>query len=163
MPHFPDLSTVNVQKSEDAKTVRYTWHNKHGRLHRIGEPAFIVYDKSTGETIQERWYIDGHMHRDGAPAMTVYKPGRVHELWYAHDLLHREDGPASIIRNGSENFYLYGAALTKRQHQKLMHLPLLDRLIYLLKKTENFSYFYKLIKPLDPLLAKSLKAAQNLA
>lgn len=54
-----------------------------------------------------RWYRNGVLHRDGAPAIVGHNGAHAYEEWYQNGLRHREDGPA--VRNGMfEKWYRHG-------------------------------------------------------
>lgn len=46
-----------------------------------------------------RWYRNGVLHRDGAPAIVGYNGVDPYEHWYQNGLLHRVDGPAIVNGN----------------------------------------------------------------
>jgi len=52
-----------------------------------------------------RWYEDGRLHRDGAPA--IEDPSGW-SAWYRRGHLHRDDGPAVIGPNGYEQWWVNG-------------------------------------------------------
>lgn len=77
-----------------------------GPLHNAHGPAF-TNRRHDGIVIEEKYYCEGKLHRDGAPAVierssndgTVSK-----EEYWRNGVLHRDDGPAVVLRNpdGSE-------------------------------------------------------------
>jgi hypothetical protein len=71
--------------------------NEWGEFHSINGPAII---SPNGD--EEKWYFQGHPHRDGGPAHTR-KDG--YEAWYCFGRLHREDGPAVTFPGGKREWY----------------------------------------------------------
>ena len=68
----------------------------------------IVKRWPSGQILEERWVINGQLHRVGGPAYTCYAEDgtKVHELWVRHGRIDRTDGPAIIHynENGNANF-----------------------------------------------------------
>ena len=82
------------------------WY-QNDQLHRVDEPAWIIYFDSPGKEIcNEYWYLYGKRHREDGPAgITYHKSGKIEsEIWYLNDYLHRIDGPTEIWYNPSEKF-----------------------------------------------------------
>ncbi len=69
----------------------------NGKLHRIGAPAEIQYT-SNGDPRFESWYFNGKLHRIGGAAEIAYQDGSVNgETWYVNGKEHRVGGPSSIL------------------------------------------------------------------
>lgn len=65
---------------------------QNGFLHSINdEPAF----HREGPYWVKEWYRDGHLHRDGAPAVETAST----KEWYREGQLHRDGAPAKINQN----------------------------------------------------------------
>jgi len=58
--------------------------------HREDGPAVVLMQGK--EEKEERWYKDGLLHREAAPAIVNHIYGT--QKWYTYGKLHREDGPA---------------------------------------------------------------------
>ncbi|MFS2318908.1 hypothetical protein RMQ97_13305 [Maricaulis sp. D1M11] len=79
---------------------------QRGKSHREGGPAYVesIPNKYGHDIIQRRreeWLIDGLLHRNDGPAITVTDSDgiAVLEAWFQNGLLHREDGPSQIERD----------------------------------------------------------------
>lgn len=70
--------------------------------HRNDGPAWIqYYDAELTIPRIERWYINGQLHRENAPAyFRYYKSGKLAaEEWFINGSLYRTTGPSSILFN----------------------------------------------------------------
>ena len=75
------------------------WY-KNGVLHRDDAPAIVGHN---GRGAYEEWYQNGLRHRDGGPAVL----NDMFEKWYQHGKLHREDGPAKFRGDIYGGVYVY--------------------------------------------------------
>lgn len=74
--------------------IRETWTNDDV-VHKIGSPAIISRDPDTMNKIQEEWYQNGVLHRDGDEPARVFKNSTVTTLeWFEHGVHHRIGKPA---------------------------------------------------------------------
>ncbi len=67
-----------------------------GHLHRDGGPAVTCPDGT------EQWWQHGQLHRDGGPALSC--PDGT-EQWWQHGQLHRDGGPAVTRPDGTEQWW----------------------------------------------------------
>lgn len=76
------------------------WY-KDGELHRDGGPAYISYGLYT--TL--RWYKNGVLHRDDGPASVLFRKNNIKykELWYENGEMHRVGGPAYSVWHENDN------------------------------------------------------------
>jgi hypothetical protein len=88
----------------DAKGHEYICYlNDEGLRHRIDGPAVIYADG------REQYWVDGKLHRIGAPAIIEH-----HCVVYCKNgLQHREDGPSLIFNDGYEEFWIDGVQQPK--------------------------------------------------
>jgi hypothetical protein len=63
------------------------------------------YEITVDEGGTERHYLDGRLHRIGAPAVLHGEGGAA---YYLNGLLHRKDGPARVRPDGSHEYWLHG-------------------------------------------------------
>ena len=120
----------------DEVYTRKAWRDKQGRLHRDDGPAMILTDNEwsldldPGDILREypnihhieAWYTHGKLNRQGGPAKTTIKTGKIEsQEWYKNGKRHRVDGPAYIYNSqGSgkfviEEFYIEGVLQYKKQ------------------------------------------------
>jgi hypothetical protein len=52
-----------------------------------------------------RWYLNGHLHREGGPAVEYASGSKV---WYLNGKVQRVDGPAIEYGDGNKEWYLHG-------------------------------------------------------
>jgi hypothetical protein len=70
------------------------WMNKREETHRVDGPAIIW---TNGQEFQEKWYINGKLHRLNGPALISYKNAIiVLEYWFINGRFHRTSGPAIL-------------------------------------------------------------------
>lgn len=128
--HFKNRRIVTTH--EDIGIVEIAFLDKKNNLHRVGAPAFIVFNNKTRKILREEWLIHGINHRVGGPAVT-WKDGE--ELWYNKGLLHRLDGPAATNEKYNRlEYWINGNKYTKEQW--------FDKLTY----DERISYLFKMNK-----------------
>lgn len=87
-----------IDYENDGVPFRQQWM-QHGKHHRVDGPADI-WGREDGEH-DERWYIDGDLHRENGPALLVYRKGNkgiylAEESYFLYGDEHRIDGPAVI-------------------------------------------------------------------
>ena len=75
----------------------------NGRISRV--EVVLVITELDGS---QRWFLDGLLHREYAPAVT-YPNGT--QYWYLNGLRHRLDGPAVTYSDGSQQFWENGVQL----------------------------------------------------
>ncbi|MBB5048532.1 hypothetical protein HNR60_003299 [Rhodopseudomonas rhenobacensis] len=105
----PSEGPAFVLRDEYDGSVIFLEYRWHGRLHRVGAPAFILYVgrfRSGTQAIREEYYVSGRLHRDPAEGPAVIERNGatgtvVDEAYYVKNALHRDptDGPAEIYRN----------------------------------------------------------------
>jgi len=71
--------------------------------------------KYTDEYGTKRWYQNGKLHRDNAPAV-IWASGD--EYWYQNGTLYRYDGPAVIFTDGTGYWYHHGKMLSEDEIQQ---------------------------------------------
>ncbi len=76
--------------TETIEGVHYTYYTKNGIV--VAECRKSVEDFYN----IERWYRDGKIHREDAPAEIWLRGQLTYELWYRDGKVHREDGPTQI-------------------------------------------------------------------
>ncbi len=93
-----------------------------GMRHRLDGPAFVLRETlDSGGKCEERWYTNGHLHREGRPAVEVYvlrqeKKIPIAREWWQQGKRHRAEGPAE------ELFYPSGVLRTRKWfHNDLLH------------------------------------------
>ena len=89
------------------------WY-QHGQLHRTdGGPAVeftaVQWNPYAGDRC---WYIDGELHREGAPAIEN-RDGSY--MWYHHGRKHRLNGPAVRTSKGQLQWWVDGKRTTEKQ------------------------------------------------
>lgn len=92
-----DRAPAEVQRDDDERIVGEKWIME-GRLHRESGPAVSIQE---GGTITEEWLQNGHRSRTDGPAETtrdLHTGILIRENWYVDGKAHREDGPAVINR-----------------------------------------------------------------
>lgn len=112
-------------------------YNAAGQLHSSCDmPAVRTRDR-------HEWYCNGRLHRDGQPAVIAFNGANSIQEWYRHGELHHEGGPAhsvelfeTVFNNDDDEedidiylgridaWYLFGARISKRMHQRLVDLPI---------------------------------------
>ena len=63
---------------------------------------------SNGNLTKEEWSLNGYLHREDGPAITIYRPdgSKEREEWWWEGEKHREDGPAVIFYRPDETVEL---------------------------------------------------------
>lgn len=111
--------------------VIYTMYtNADGKVHRDNEPAIIIQDTISNETLyvyaqngtvhrlnkpaaydstgtRMLFAINGKVHRDGGPALCYTHESDQIEVYYKFGRLHRDDGPA-YVSNDCLRWFQYG-------------------------------------------------------
>ncbi len=116
-PHTPRVRWFNRRSG---RLVAEEYLNEKYRLHRPDDqPAFIGYDRVTGEVKNEQWMRGGKHHRDGDKPAHIFRniPTGVviMEVYYKNGQLHRDAGPAIIFRDprtgrlGRQEYWTAGA------------------------------------------------------
>ena len=79
------------------------WRNTKGLLHRLNDkPAYIRSYKFTENISEQRWYIEGQLHRNNDNPSVIINGD---QKWYKNGLLHRDgDMPAVIENNGNQKW-----------------------------------------------------------
>jgi YD repeat-containing protein len=79
------------------------WYDR-GKVHREGNPAYRVWDKS-GALIEQTWYRNNKKHRDKGPACRKWNVAGqlLEQIWFKNDRFHRDNGPA--YRQWASNGY----------------------------------------------------------
>lgn len=126
------MDKYNINISADGsiyRHVNYLYHNDNG-------PAVECISSNS-----KSWYIDGYLHREGAPAVVCddgdeswYKKGVLHrkggpaithvlvaKYWLLNGVRHREDGPAVERYEGDDEWWLNGEELTEREYGAVPH------------------------------------------
>ena len=85
------------------------YKNAEEKLHRIYGPAYISITYK-----YEMWYLNGDMHRVGAPALKHKNL----ELWYLSGKLHRLDGPAVSGNGIPKEYWIGGQKLSPKFYKK---------------------------------------------
>ena len=83
-------TSIRITRGHTVFTVTY---RVNGEIHRINDPAFIIYF-ANGAVRVARWYIEGKLHRVGAPAIVYYnQTGDVtNQVWYENgSLIHSDE------------------------------------------------------------------------
>ena len=100
----------------------------HGKKHNENGPARIfwawTYERipkpifdSNGERVwNEQWFLNGNMHRIGAPA-NIIRNGDGYEEWYENGVLHRTNGPAQTIC-GKPHYWINGYEFSYNDYLK---------------------------------------------
>ena len=97
------------------KTLYLYRKNEHYKISQLYEEVFGatgsdgLYVDSDGD---KRWYLNGELHRENAPAVEWTNGSK---YWYLNDKPHREDGPAVEKANGYKCWYLNGARLNEEE------------------------------------------------
>jgi len=96
-------SVKQTRDKETGKLLREEFTNVHGQFDRGELPSVIDYDPETGSPIEEKYFKDGLLHREGAPARVIRDPksGAIsEEFWYQNGMLHRDeaDGIGAYIK-----------------------------------------------------------------
>lgn len=110
-----------ISRNESGTQERLEWFVA-GKRHRLDGPAFVVRDMTNaGTKYEERWYVNGYLHREGSAAVQVYtlrndKKVMVAREWWQGGKRHRTDGPAEEI------FYPSGVLRTRKWfYRDLLH------------------------------------------
>jgi hypothetical protein len=102
-----------------------TWLNKNAdnvnpKLDRADGPAVIMNFSDGSRT--EEWWVDGKVHRTGAPAVLDFNAdgSLSREVWFTNDKIDRADGPAIVVRGHdgtilSEQWYHHGVLDKSRE------------------------------------------------
>ncbi|MBL1437507.1 MAG: hypothetical protein COB08_015060 [Rhodobacteraceae bacterium] len=113
--------------------VRVTPHESHehgacfkvertldGKPHCIDRAAVTIESIATGKIVEEKYYVNGQLHRKDGPAERSFSVTGVVEMecWYLNGEEHREDGPDTVFRHPETGKILSeGWALNGKTHR----------------------------------------------
>jgi hypothetical protein len=71
----------------------------------------------------KRWYMDGKLHRDGAPSTEypdiIFGRPSGYRSWKCHGKYHRLDGPARTWNNGSKQWWIDGEKISYNEWRRM--------------------------------------------
>lgn len=95
-------SVKQIKDQATGKRLREIFFDAHGGQDITNVHKIVDYDLATDNPIEERYFKDGILHREDAPAKVIRDPksGMIsEEFWYQSGVLHRDKYGAYIKFN----------------------------------------------------------------
>lgn len=129
LPHqdILDLESVNSKPVLRVSSVGTKRWWLDGKMHRVGAPALIYKDGG------EEWYYKGKLHRAGGPAIE-WADGT--KYWIVNGMIHRLDGPAKIDSRGKLSWFINNEKIPVNSQEEFERWLELDKSVLKLPRQD---------------------------